>query len=97
MIPRFYDNLDELLHEGRVTVVYGPRRVGKTTLIKNFLAKTKLRAKFDSGDNLEIRNIFSSQSFSVIDKYTEGYDLLVIDEAQRIPNIGFGLKILVRK
>jgi len=78
-----------------VTVVYGPRRVGKTTLIKNFLAKTKLRAKFDSGDNLEIRNIFSSQSFSVIDKYTEGYDLLVIDEAQRIPNIGFGLKILV--
>lgn len=95
MIPRFYKDLSKLLRKGKVTVIYGPRRVGKTTLINNFLDKTKLKYKAGSGDNIEIRNIMSSQSFTAISKYVEGYELIVIDEAHRIPKVGLGLKILV--
>lgn len=37
----------------------------------------------------------SSQDFGQILAYIEGYELLAIDEAQNIPNIGMGLKIIV--
>ncbi|MBI2334711.1 ATP-binding protein, partial [Candidatus Daviesbacteria bacterium] len=95
MINRIYDNLDSLFREGKVVVIYGPRRVGKTTLLKNFLKKCRLKYKLDSGDNLAVAEILSSQSFDKINKYAAGYDLIIIDEAQRVPNVGLGLKILV--
>ncbi|MEK7061466.1 MAG: ATP-binding protein [Patescibacteria group bacterium] len=95
MIKRDYDDLSRLLKKGKVVVIYGPRRVGKTTLIANFVKDTKLKYRFDSGDNIETRNIFLSQSLKAISRYVEGYDLIAIDEAQRIPNVGLGLKILV--
>jgi predicted AAA+ superfamily ATPase len=69
--------------------------VGKTTLLQNFLSTTNLKYKYDSGDNIQIQHILSSQDFSQILPYVEGYDLLAIDEAQNIPNIGMGLKIIV--
>ena len=76
-------------------VIYGPRRVGKTTLVANFVKNTKLKYRFDSGDNIETRNIFSSRSLEAISRYVEGCDLIAVDEAQRIPDVGLGLKILV--
>ncbi|MEA3461605.1 MAG: DUF4143 domain-containing protein, partial [Bacteroidota bacterium] len=48
-----------------------------------------------SGDNIRIRNILSSEDFTQIREYAAGYDLIVIDEAQQIPGIETGLKILV--
>lgn len=95
MIPRIYDDLDNLLREGKVIVIYGPRRVGKTTLVSNFSKKTNLKYKLESGDNLVVAEILSSQSFDKINQFAAGYDLIVIDEAQRIPQVGLGLKILV--
>lgn len=87
--------MDTLLREGKVIVIYGPRRVGKTTLVSNFLKKTRLKYKLQSGDDLSIAEILSSQSFDKINQFATGYDLIVIDEAQRIPQVGLGLKILV--
>lgn len=95
MIPRIYDDLDNLLREGKVIVIYGPRRVGKTTLVSNYLKKTRLKYKLESGDDLGVAEILSSQSFDKINQFAAGYDLIVIDEAQRIPQVGLGLKILV--
>lgn len=95
MIPRIYDELDKLLKEGKVIVIYGPRRVGKTTLVNNYLKNTLLKYKLESGDDLSIAQVLSSQSFEKINQFAAGYDLIVIDEAQRIPQVGLGLKILV--
>lgn len=95
MYKRIYDDLQKLLKKGKVIVVYGPRRVGKTTLVANFIKNSRLKCKFVSGDNIETRNVLSSQSSATIGKYIEGYQLIAIDEAQRIPNVGLGLKILV--
>lgn len=94
MIKRHY-NLKDLIQEQKALVIYGPRRIGKTTLLAEFLAKTKLKYKLDSGDNLRTQQILSSQDFSLIKEYAAGYKLIAIDEAQQIPNIGMGLKILV--
>lgn len=95
MIKRHYDNLDRYLQPGKALIVYGPRRVGKTTLLQNFLDQTKLKYKLDSGDNIRVRQILGSEDFKQILEYAEGYELIAIDEAQGIPGIGQGLKILV--
>jgi len=95
MIPRLYDDLDEYLEKNKVLVIYGSRQVGKTTLLKNYLSHTKLKYKLDSGDNIKIQQVLSSQDFNQIFEYTSGYQLIALDEAQRIPNIGQALKIIV--
>lgn len=95
LLPRFYQKLGEYLEPNKVLVLYGPRQVGKTTLLEQFLAKTKLKYKLDSGDNITTQQILSSQDFAQVVGYISGYDLLAIDEAQHIPSVGMGLKIIV--
>jgi len=94
MIKRYYD-LEKLIEPNKVLIIYGPRRVGKTTLLDEFLSRTKLKYKLDSGDSFQVQQILSSQDFSQIIEYASDYELIAIDEAQQIPNIGMGLKILV--
>ena len=94
-IQRVYDDLDSFLVAGKVLVVYGPRRVGKTTLIQHYLNTTKLRYRFVSGDDISIQKALGSQSIQSISELVQGVDLFVIDEAQRVPFIGYGLKIMV--
>ncbi len=95
MIKRTYEPLNNYLRPNKVLVVYGPRRVGKTTMLQNFLSQTSLKYKLDSGDNIRTQQVLSSQDFNQILAYVEGYELLAIDEAQSIPNVGMGLKIIV--
>ncbi|MFC1496442.1 ATP-binding protein [Candidatus Margulisiibacteriota bacterium] len=95
MLKRYYDNLDQYLKPNKVLVIYGPRNVGKTTLLKNYLSQTKYKYKLDSGDNIQTQDLLGSQDFSRILEYVEGYQLIAIDEAQMIPDVGMGLKIIV--
>ncbi|MCE5209192.1 MAG: ATP-binding protein [Chloroflexi bacterium] len=95
MYKRSYEPLDTRLMPNKVLGIYGPRRVGKTTMLQNYLKQTSLKYKLDSGDNIRTQQILSSQDFGQILAYVEGYELLAIDEAQNIPNIGMGLKIIV--
>ena len=95
MITRFYKNLNSFLKVNQALIIYGPRRVGKTTLLQSFLKETSLKYKLDSGDNIRIQELLGSQDFPRIIEYAKGYELIVLDEAQLIPNIGMGIKILV--
>lgn len=93
-IPRIYD-LAKKAVSGKVLVIYGPRQVGKTTLLEDFLSKTKLKYRLDSGDNIRTQNILGSNDFAALKEYAQGYKLIAIDEAQKIRGVGNGLKILV--
>lgn len=94
-IPRIYDDLGKYLKKNTVLVIYGPRRVGKTTILKNFLEKYKGKYKLASGDDIDVQNIVGSSRFSIILEYVGSVDLLAIDEAQKIKGVGQGLKIIV--
>ena len=94
MILRYYNDLSKILPGNKVLIIYGPRRVGKTTLINLLLDHSSLKYKIDSGDNIRVRNVITSEDFQLIKEYAEGYELIVIDEAQNIPGIGQGLKIM---
>jgi predicted AAA+ superfamily ATPase len=95
MLPRYYHSIDNLMPENKVLIIYGSRRVGKTTLLNELLKSTKLKYKIDSGENIKIHEILSSGNFDLLGEYVEGYDLVAIDEAQEIEKIGKGLKILI--
>lgn len=95
MIKRYYDNLAEYLRDNGVLIIYGPRQVGKTTLLKKFLSATKLKYRFDTGEDLRVREAMGSSSVSSIKNFVGDNELVVIDEAQSIPNVGLGLKLMV--
>ena len=95
MLPRYYQQVKGLFPANKVLILYGSRRVGKTTLLKKILASSGLNYKIDSGENIRIKEILSSNDFDLLAEYIEGKDIIAIDEAQEIPGIGKGLKILV--
>lgn len=95
MIPRVYSDLEPFIKPNKVLVIYGPRRVGKTVLLTHFLNQSNVKYKLVTGDDISVQEIFNSQSIEQITQFAQGYELVAIDEAQNIENIGLGLKILV--
>lgn len=96
-IFRYYQNLSQYIKPNKVLVIFGPRQVGKTTLLRNYLKTLdgKIKYKLESGDNIKTQEIIGSNDFSKIKEYAGGYELIAIDEAQKIKNVGAGLKIMV--
>lgn len=94
-IPRIYDNLSKYIEPNKALVIFGPRQVGKTMLLNGFLKDFGLKYRLDSGDDINVSHIFSGSDFKEIKAYAAGYDLIALDEAHKIPNVGQGLKILV--
>jgi len=87
--------LSENLQKGKVLIVYGARQVGKTTLIKQFLRKTNLKHIFYTGDDFSFAADFAKCELRTIKNMVQGLELIVIDEAQKIENIGTALKLVV--
>lgn len=95
-IKRFVsEQIEENLEKGKVLILYGPRRSGKTTLLKNLLKKTKLKCRFMLGDDFRDKKALSINSVDELSRLVDGVDLLVVDEAQKIKNIGLSFKIMV--
>ena len=95
MITRIYDDLKNYIKPNQVLIIYGPRRVGKTVLLENFLAKSGLKYKLDNGGDLGVQETLGSKRVEILRQYAQGYELIAIDEAQYIPNIGEALKLLI--
>lgn len=87
--------IKDMLIPGKVLVLYGPRQVGKTTLANDLIASVSLRSRFINADEIIYREALASQSRQRLGELLGDAELLVIDEAQRVPNIGLNLKILV--
>ena len=97
MIPRTIEKqiIDRLLTTNKSVIIYGPRQVGKTTLAKSIIKKLKLKTLIINADEKKYSETFSSQDLATIDRLIAGYQLVFIDEAQRIENIGINLKIII--
>jgi predicted AAA+ superfamily ATPase len=93
---RYYENkIEYYLKPGKVLVLYGLRRTGKTSLIQRFLSSYSGKYFLGTGEDMTLAEIFQSQSVQRIKSAFDAYDLVVIDKAQHIPDIGLGLKLLV--
>lgn len=94
-IPRHaLDQLKAAVTPGKVVVIFGPRRVGKTTILKKFL-NTESNYLFVTGEDIFVRDFLSSGSVEKLKEFVGEKSLLVIDEAQYVPDIGLNLKLIV--
>ena len=87
--------LIDALIPGKIHILYGPRQVGKTTLVTDLLESIPLRGRLVNADELIYREALSSQNRHQLGELLGDAELLIIDEAQRVPDIGLNLKILV--
>lgn len=95
-IPRrLHDTLNQSIEAGKVVVLYGPRQVGKTTLLGDILSGRKEKWKLISGEDVHVREWLSSQSVETLKANVGNIELLAIDEAQNVPQIGLNLKLMV--
>jgi uncharacterized protein len=78
----------------KAIVIYGARQVGKTTLSKEILSSISLKSEYFNCDYLDVQSLFSYKNAGNLENVVRNLDLLVLDEAQRIREIGMVLKIL---
>lgn len=97
MINRYLtEKLKINLKSGNVTVLFGARRTGKTTLMNIIVdSLTDKNVLVLNGEDFDVANALSSGRIETLGNLVAGYEVLFIDEAQNIPNIGQNLKLLI--
>ncbi len=95
MYPRLLENqIIEVIGSKRAIVVYGPRQVGKTTLVKKIAAAQGSHLYLNC-DEPDVRSALTDKNSHELRRLIGNYKLVVIDEAQRVANIGLTLKIII--
>lgn len=85
------------LFQGKVVIIYGARQVGKTTMAKNILNEQKELGRKCVYFNCELDSVRSALAIKETERlraFLGGNDLIVLDEAQNVPEIGKILKII---
>ncbi len=85
--------IEEEFNRGKVIVILGPRQVGKTTLFSQLKMPGKKILRLDC-DNYDDRQLLEDKTKTELSQLMMGIDGLLIDEAQRVRNIGLTLKML---
>ncbi len=86
------DEIVKSLKDNRITILYGARQVGKTTLVKELVSE--YNGVYFSCDEPDIREAFSNKTSSEMKNFIKDAKFIVLDEAQRVQNIGLSLKLL---
>jgi predicted AAA+ superfamily ATPase len=86
--------IGERIFKRKAIVLLGPRQVGKTTLLKN-LGISADSVVWLNGDELDVHTLMTSINQGNVKMLMGNKNVLVIDEAQRIENIGIKLKIII--
>jgi len=90
--------IEELIHKylfkNKAIIIYGARQVGKTTLVESLVKNYTQTTLFLNGDDSDIRDILSETSVTKLKPIIGNHKIVVLDEAQRIPETGLVLKII---
>lgn len=94
MIRRINENsIKNAAKSKKVVVLLGARQTGKTTLLKDISSGAD-SCLWLNGDELDVQNLFATMSAQRFKSYLGTKSTVVIDEAQRIPDIGLRLKLI---
>ncbi len=96
MISRTLESkITGLFLRGKGIVLLGPRQVGKTTLLKSIVEKLGKSSIWYNADEPQTRELLEGIGSAQMKMYFGEAEVIVIDEAQRIPNIGLTAKIAI--
>ncbi|MDO8967124.1 ATP-binding protein [Algoriphagus sp.] len=87
--------LEYQLFKGKVLILYGARRTGKTTLVKHLLTKFSEKSAYINCELQEYKDALSTTNSGLLAEFIGNRELIIFDEAQHISNIGLVLKVLV--
>ena len=89
------DSIRKNLVSNKVIIIFGPRRVGKTVLLKQILSLVDEDYILLNGEDIEHQEVLKNRSIANYTRLVGDRKLLIIDEAQAIPDIGLKLKLMV--
>ena len=96
MIPRLLKSkLLKHIDDPKALIILGPRQCGKTTLINDLAKEFEAKYAYWNGDDFQLRASLANASIPALKNLTAGYRYILIDEAQRIENIGLCIKMIV--
>ena len=88
------ESIRENFFKGKIIILAGPRQVGKTTLVEHILENYSNIISFN-GDNRKDGSTLARNDFAFLDKLIGEKEIVFIDEAQKVEEIGNTLKLLV--
>lgn len=88
-------SIEKKLFKGKLIIIYGARQVGKTTLIKNIGEKFSDQSIYINCDEPDYRALLTDATSTQLKNLIGNKKLVLIDEAQRVKNIGLTLKLFV--
>ena len=95
LVRKISKNIISKLQPNKVVLVFGARRVGKTLLVKKILNEIKEPALVLNGEDINVHDKLAIRTIENYKQILGSYKLLYIDEAQKIPDIGQKLKLMV--
>ncbi|MCR5191657.1 MAG: ATP-binding protein [Bacteroidales bacterium] len=96
MITRKLKNIVEnQMFKGKAIVIVGPRQVGKTTLLKELVSRSDKRVLSLNCDEPETQASLTNTNVNRLKNLIGRHELIVIDEAQKVDNIGLTIKLIV--
>jgi len=87
------DTIKDRLNQGKAIIIFGARQVGKTTLLKQLFSDAK-NVMWMNGDEDDVRAIFENSSATRLKAIFGHNKTVIIDEAQRISDIGLKMKLI---
>ncbi|AWO00212.1 ATPase [Chitinophaga alhagiae] len=85
--------IQDRLFKGKAILLFGPRQVGKSTLIHAILENQNKGFTYMNGDDADAREILTNTTAAKLKSVIGNTEIVFVDEAQRIPNIGLTLKL----
>lgn len=98
MIARVLENsIMAHLSSGKAIILIGPRQVGKTTLLGNLAQSIDKRVLMINCDEPDMRSMLQNKTSSELKVLIGNHNVVIIDEAQRVKNIGISLKLIIEQ
>lgn len=95
-IPRLLETkIEHQLGRQKVIRLYGTRRTGKTTIIENIAARRGDDVLMLQGEDMQVANLLQQRTVANYSQLTKGKKIIIIDEAQAVPEIGKVLKLMI--
>ena len=87
--------IEKYLYSNKIIIIYGARQVGKTTLVRQIQRLQKKKSLYLNCDEPDIRMRLSNKTSTELKNFLGDNELVIIDEAQRVENIGLTLKLII--
>jgi predicted AAA+ superfamily ATPase len=83
------------IEKNKAILIFGARRVGKTVLMKQLISEFQGKTMLLNGEDYDALSLLENRSVANYRNLFQGIDLLAIDEAQNVPDIGQKLKLII--